>query len=503
MAYTKEQILQLTGGSSAGADIYKASQQHGFSAQDVDQAFGFGSGTSQSWIDKNIAGGGAGAGSVSLNAPPVTTTAAPAAKSSDTPSYLDSETSKALEQQTPASSSAAAVTTPTTASLEWSGGKKIANAQDLQNWVNYAYRNNDLDPGEISVSLQAANQLGIPVDQLIAMTGGKATKEQLQAYVAKNYPNTQAYQDYANGTVTAGQGTTAALSAKPDQGAPLTKQGQVNIRDYITSNLAGKTITADDASQLYSMATAGGLTAEELAAAAGIPVEAINSWLTQHGLSLSGKQSAQVGLNAAPGVKPVTKEVQPNQTAAYQLAQLISSNSPYIKINEQKGLNTAASRHLLNSSIAVGAARKAAIDAAGPLAINDANTFSRQAIANQDAENQAGITNAQLQQSNVENVRSNETSRLNQLAQNETQMNLQKLSSASQERLEQFRVQADIDINDRNTRSNAFSNLVVSIGNIEASADLNTQQKNEAITRTVAYYKEFMDYLDALLGNAA
>lgn len=55
MAITREQILQLTGGSNRGADILRAAQQHGFSPQDVDRAFGLDAGTSQNWIAQNMA----------------------------------------------------------------------------------------------------------------------------------------------------------------------------------------------------------------------------------------------------------------------------------------------------------------------------------------------------------------------------------------------------------------------------------------------------------------
>lgn len=56
MAVTRQQILNWTGGSNKGADIYRASQQHGFTPQDVNSAFSLDPGTAESWMDQNVQG---------------------------------------------------------------------------------------------------------------------------------------------------------------------------------------------------------------------------------------------------------------------------------------------------------------------------------------------------------------------------------------------------------------------------------------------------------------
>jgi hypothetical protein len=55
---------------------------------------------------------------------------------------------------------------------------------------------------------------------------------------------------------------------------------------------------------------------------------------------------------------------------------LLGKNSDYMKRAETKGLQTANTRGLLNSSLAAGAAQAAAIDAALPIAQQDASTYS-------------------------------------------------------------------------------------------------------------------------------
>lgn len=78
--------------------------------------------------------------------------------------------------------------------------------------------------------------------------------------------------------------------------------------------------------------------------------------------------AGQGGNNAYVG------SVQPNSLVANQLQGLLASNSPYIQQAQQAGMNSAASRGLLNSSIASGASQAAAIQSAMPIAAQDAST---------------------------------------------------------------------------------------------------------------------------------
>lgn len=64
--------------------------------------------------------------------------------------------------------------------------------------------------------------------------------------------------------------------------------------------------------------------------------------------------------------------LQNNELTSYNLNQLTDSNNPYIKQATQGAINQANSRGLLNSSIAAGNARGAAIQAALPIAQSDA-----------------------------------------------------------------------------------------------------------------------------------
>jgi hypothetical protein len=79
--------------------------------------------------------------------------------------------------------------------------------------------------------------------------------------------------------------------------------------------------------------------------------------------------------------------VQPNQTASSQITGLLDSKNPYMQNAERRGLELSNKRGLLNSSIAAGNAQRSAIEAAAPIAMQDANTYSQQMRQNIDALN--------------------------------------------------------------------------------------------------------------------
>lgn len=74
------------------------------------------------------------------------------------------------------------------------------------------------------------------------------------------------------------------------------------------------------------------------------------------------------------------------QTVAGQMNQLLDSDSSYIQQARQSGAEQAASRGLLNSSISAGASQKAAIDAAMPIAQQDAKAYNDFALTTHAAD---------------------------------------------------------------------------------------------------------------------
>jgi len=95
------------------------------------------------------------------------------------------------------------------------------------------------------------------------------------------------------------------------------------------------------------------------------------------------KQTLQDTAQVNSGLNYVDQD---KSTVQGQLKSLLSSDSDYIKEAEAAGTRTAANRGLLNSSMAAGASRSAAIQAALPIAQQDAQTYAAAQNAQQAAE---------------------------------------------------------------------------------------------------------------------
>jgi ethanolamine utilization protein EutP (predicted NTPase) len=92
-----------------------------------------------------------------------------------------------------------------------------------------------------------------------------------------------------------------------------------------------------------------------------------------------------------------TREINPETDTVHgQLNAIIDDGSTYMQRAKNKGLEFANSRGLLNSSIAGQATQAAAIDAALPIAQQDASIYMTQKMANQDSTNKALAQNAKL-----------------------------------------------------------------------------------------------------------
>ena len=85
---------------------------------------------------------------------------------------------------------------------------------------------------------------------------------------------------------------------------------------------------------------------------------------------------------------PYTREVGANELVQNQITGLLDSDNPYIQNARRRGERAAAQRGALSSSIFAGSSEAAAIDAALPIAAQDAQTYSRVASENAAAINQ-------------------------------------------------------------------------------------------------------------------
>jgi len=112
-------------------------------------------------------------------------------------------------------------------------------------------------------------------------------------------------------------------------------------------------------------------------------------------LSTTALPTVKTPANVASVVAPPTpqiRQVTEPETVSGQLNALLKEDSSYIQSARAKGAEAANSRGLINSSIAAGATEKAAIDAALPIATQDANTFATSGLSAQTARQDQSLT---------------------------------------------------------------------------------------------------------------
>lgn len=100
---------------------------------------------------------------------------------------------------------------------------------------------------------------------------------------------------------------------------------------------------------------------------------------------------------SAAGILQGPRDITDPERVAWQLNQLLDENGQYMQSARDYALEGANARGLLNSSIAVGASQRAAIDAGLPIAQQDAQTYATSGLSAQEAGQQAALDAANAQ----------------------------------------------------------------------------------------------------------
>lgn len=108
------------------------------------------------------------------------------------------------------------------------------------------------------------------------------------------------------------------------------------------------------------------------------------------------KGPPKTGINLSQMQGATRWEVAPNETVRSQLEQIIADDSPLMQQARARALQTANSRGLLNSSMAMTAADSAMYDAAMPIATQDAATYARAGEFNANTANTFARDNNQF-----------------------------------------------------------------------------------------------------------
>lgn len=115
------------------------------------------------------------------------------------------------------------------------------------------------------------------------------------------------------------------------------------------------------------------------------------------GLMGAPNPSGSIYMNRAPAAisaTATTRAVDPNELAGTQLTGLIRGDSDYMRANAALGAQTAAARGSVAGNYYAGAARTAALQAAMPIALQQAGQYGQVGSENMQAQNAASLENA-------------------------------------------------------------------------------------------------------------
>lgn len=216
-----------------------------------------------------------------------------------------------------------------------------------------------------------------------------------------------------------------------------------------------------------------------------------------------------------------------------RVASISSKGGPLMQLAQTRALQAANARGLSNSSMAVGAAQNAVLDAAMPIAQSDAAAFQQQQLQNQSALNAASSQNAQVRaQAGTEGMRLGESARQADAAEagvnnrfNAGEQNAQSRFNAEQQNtlmrqamdqqfratqaqldrdqqvaMEELRGQWDMEIQANEKLSGAWGTMMDSINQIQMNPDLDAETKKTLVENTLAQFNAYATWSSKVSG---
>lgn len=139
---------------------------------------------------------------------------------------------------------------------------------------------------------------------------------------------------------------------------------------------------------------------------------------------------------------PYTQQMTDEQLASSQLEGLLASDSPYMRQAALSGQRTAAQRGALSSSISAGASQSAAIQAAAPIAAQDAQAYRQMASENAAAINNNNLAKMQSATSMATNKLQSLTALASTAMDAESRGKIAALNANAQSAISQMEIQA-------------------------------------------------------------
>ncbi len=198
---------------------------------------------------------------------------------------------------------------------------------------------------------------------------------------------------------------------------------------------------------------------------------------------------------------PATTQVnQPTDTVAGQVKSLIDQDSPLMQQAARRANEAANSRGLLNSSIAVNAGQQAVLDAALPIATQDAQTYSQTRLTNQQAENAANQFNAtagnNLQLASMDQAFKTAAANLD----SQSRVALEQLGSQTKVQLANIEADFKTLMQTSQSASDMYRSTLAGIAQIVQDTNMNAQAKATAINGYMGWLKNSMNMVASING---
>lgn len=189
-----------------------------------------------------------------------------------------------------------------------------------------------------------------------------------------------------------------------------------------------------------------------------------------------------------------------NSTVSGQMEGLLGKNSKYLNLARTKAMQTANSRGMLNSSMAAGAGEAAAIEAALPIAQQDAATYKEMQARGQTTEYQGQLNSQQawyqMDQTKLQGLISAD---LNE-QQSQIQAFQKELDFGYKTKLDQMSIDASMKQVLMQNAAESGRTLQTNMEYILKDPDLNATAKQNAIQLLINQYHNSLDVAAALGG---
>lgn len=192
----------------------------------------------------------------------------------------------------------------------------------------------------------------------------------------------------------------------------------------------------------------------------------------------------------ATAIDPTSLVAPTAVTSEDRIAGILSRGGPLMQQAATAGTQQAASRGLLNSSMAVQAAQGAVIQAAAPIGTNDANSLNQMAVQNANTQNQAITQNAnamntfaQMNTGNQQQANTQNASAVNTASQ---------FNANTENQAGQFNAQSANDFAKLNTQNQNTANQWNAQQANEATLKAMDVNSREQLANIEANYKQLM-----------